>query len=96
MANRNFLKKFMQYMQYMAWWAPYGTCPKGWTASLISLNQQEEVPEVSGDEERLPVITFFLGILAALYVKEKENSESLDVLLAKVKVDCHEYFQTWS
>jgi hypothetical protein len=70
-------------------------------ASLISLNHQEEVPEDSGDEERLPVITFFLGILAALYhrcnyvsqdVKEKENSESLNISLAEVKVDCHEYF----
>jgi hypothetical protein len=52
------------------------------------------------NEEHLPVITFFLGILAALYhrcnyvsqdVKEKENSESLNISLAEVKVDCHEY-----
>jgi len=28
--------------------------------------------------------------------KVKENPESLDVWLAKVKVDRHQYFQTWS
>jgi len=51
----------------------------------------------SCNEEGLP---FFLGILAPLYhrcnnvnqdVKEKENSESLNITLAEVKVDCHEY-----
>jgi hypothetical protein len=101
LAIRNFLKNKAS-----------NTWPDGHYASGLATrvgrrlsSQQEEVPEDSGHEERLPVITFFLGILATLYhrcyyvsqyVKEKENSESLDVLFAKVKFDCHEYFQTSS
>jgi len=33
----------------------------------LPTKSQEEVPENSGDEEHLPVITFILGILVRLY-----------------------------
>ncbi len=80
--------------------------PQGLDVATLSTNSNRRKFQIElGNEEHLSVITFFLGILAALYhrcdyvgknVKEKENPESLDVSLAKVKVDCHEYFQTWS
>jgi hypothetical protein len=66
MAKRNILKN-----KTSNTWPSEGTMhvdlPQGLDDVTHRMKLQEEVPEDSGNEERLPVITFFLGILAALY-----------------------------
>jgi hypothetical protein len=65
MAKLNFLKN-----KASNTWPSVGTMhvdlPQG-LEDVTHRKVSQEVPEDSGDEERLPVITFFLGILAALY-----------------------------
>jgi hypothetical protein len=66
MAKRNFLKN-----KASNTWPSESTMhmdlPQGLDDITHCTNSKEEVPSDSGDEERLPVITFFLGILATLY-----------------------------